>query len=144
MKLTNVMIAALLTVTAVQAKSVKSKRGALEIRKAQTGADIECSVSFGEEMNVVKEDGVYVLVKSSGCQGWLDKSSVEYVAQVAGDQDMNLDNIDIVGWMDDPSAVFVLDNNVDDADGVNMDRNFNEMLTHTLDRERTEFSNGEN
>jgi hypothetical protein len=52
--------------------------------------------------------------------------------------------VDIVGWLDNPSAVFVLENDDIDFDGVNIDRDFKEYLQHTMDREQTEMRNGEN
>ena len=41
----------------------------------------------------------------------------------------------MVGWLDNPSAVFVLENDDIDFDGVNIDRDFKEYLQHTMDRE---------
>ena len=77
-------------------------------------------------------------------QGWVPKSKVEYVAQKAGDKSMKLEDVDIVGWLDNPSAVFVLENDDIDFDGVNIDRDFKEYLQHTMDRETMEMRNGEN
>jgi hypothetical protein len=57
---------------------------------------------------------------------------------------MKLEDVDIVGWLDNPSAVFVLENDDIDFDGVNIDRDFKEYLQHTMDRETMEMRNGEN
>ena len=83
-------------------------------------------------------------MKGSCGQGWVPKSKVEYVAQKAGDKSMKLEDVDIVGWLDNPSAVFVLENDDIDFDGVNIDRDFKEYLQHTMDRETMEMRNGEN
>jgi hypothetical protein len=72
------------------------------------------------------------------------KSKVEYVAALAGDKSMKLDGVDVVGWLDNPSAVFVLENDDMDFDGVNIDRDFKEYLQHTMDRETMEMHNNEN
>lgn len=137
-------ILVLLALVAVStAKSVKSKRGPLSIFKGEGSSDVVCEAPFSEELSVLKQSGTRVLVKGS-CQGWVEKSAIEYIAKAAGDKGMNLDEVDIVGWLDNPSAVFVLDDASEDVDGVNLDRNFSEYLTHTLDRERIEHRNGEN
>ena len=72
------------------------------------------------------------------------KSIVEYVAKAEGDKSMSLDEVDVIGWLDNPSAVFVLDADAAEFDGVNIDRNFKEYLQHTMDRETMEMQNNEN
>lgn len=50
-----------------------------------------------------------------------------------------IDNID---W--EQMVVILGQDDPDKADGVEIDRNFNELLTMTMDREKIEFRNGEN
>ena len=52
--------------------------------------------------------------------------------------------VDVIDWLDNPSAVFVLDADAAEFDGVNIDRNFKEYLQHTMDRETMEMQNNEN
>ena len=126
------------------AQQVKSKRGPINLTKSQGGGGVTCTAPFGEELNLLKREGDYSLVKAGCGQGWVLSSSLEKVAKLQGDKSMNIDDYDIVGWMDDPSAVFVLDDNTEDVDGVDLNRNFRELLSHTMDRERIEMRNGEN
>ena len=69
---------------------------------------------------------------------------MEYEAKDEGDNSMSLDGVDVVVWLDKPSQVFVLDADAAEFDGVNIDRNFKEYLTHTMDRETMEMQNNEN
>ena len=136
---------ALMVVAAVAApKSVKSKRGDIDLTKTKGGSDVVCTASFSDELRIVKDDGDAVLVKGACGQGWVAKSIVEYVAKAEGDKSMSLEGVDVVGWLDNPSAVFVLDADAAEFDGVNIDRNFKEYLTHTMDRETMEMQNNEN
>ncbi len=135
-----------LTAVAVLAApgKVKSKRGDVDLTKDKDGGSVVCSASFNDEMKILKDGDDAVLVKASCGQGWVAKSKVEYVAQVAGDKSLKLEGVDVVGWLDNPSAVFVLDQDAADFDGVNIDRDFKEYLQHTMDRETMEMHNNEN
>ena len=123
---------------------VKSKLGDIELTKEKGGGNVVCTAGFNDELTIVKDGDTDVLVKGSCGQGWVPKSKVEYVAALAGDKYMKLDGVDVVGWLDNPSAVFVLENDDMDFDGVNIDRDFKEYLQHTMDRETMEMHNNEN
>tara|TARA_B110000483_G_scaffold181_1_gene174 strand:- start:97 stop:528 length:432 start_codon:yes stop_codon:yes gene_type:complete len=141
-KILLILLAAAISIAS--ARSVTSKRGPVMITKSEGGGGDVCSVPFGEEMSIIKDNSGHVMV-SAGCgKGWIGKGAISYVAAKAGDKSMNIDDVDIVGWLDNPSAVFVLDNNTEDIDGIELDRNFNEYLNQTVDRERTEMGNQEN
>ena len=123
---------------------VKSKLGDVELTKEKGGGSVVCTAGFNDELTIVKDGDTDVLVKGSCGQGWVPKSKVEYGAALAGDKSMKLDGVDVVGWLDNPSAVFVLENDDMDFDGVNIDRDFKEYLQHTMDRETMEMHNNEN
>ena len=136
---------ALMVVAAMAApKSVKSKRGDIDLTKTKGGSDVVCTAGFSDELRIVKDEGEYVLVKGSCGGGWVGKGAGECVAKAEGDEAMSLEGVDVVGWLDNPSAVFVLDADAAEFDGVNIDRNFKEYLTHTMDRETMEMQNNEN
>lgn len=125
-------------------KKVKSKLGDIDLTKEKDGGAVVCTAGFNDELTIVKDGETEVLVKGSCGQGWVPKSKIEYVAQLAGDKSMKLEGVDVVGWLDNPSAVFVLENDDLDFDGVNIDRDFKEYLQHTMDREQMEMHNNEN
>jgi hypothetical protein len=127
-----------------QTNKVKSKRGDLNLTNAAGGSQVVCSASFNDEMTIIKQQDSYTLVKSSCGQGWVSNGDVERVQKGPGDKGMNLDAVDITGWMDNPSAVFVLDQDAASMTGINIDRNFNDYLKNTVDREQTEMRNQEN
>jgi len=122
---------------------VKSKRGDLNLVSAEGGSQVVCTASFNDELTILNDKGTYALVKGP-CQGWVNKADVERVVQGPGDKGFNIDAVDVVGWMDNPSAVFVLDQDAGSFEGINIDRNFNDYLKNTVDREQTEMRNQEN
>ena len=145
MKKLFVMALALMVAAAFAAPNkVKSKLGDVELTKEKGGGSVVCTAGFNDELTIVKDGDTDVLVKGSCGQGWVPKSKVEYVAALAGDKSMKLDGVDVVGWLDNPSAVFVLESDDMDFDGVNIDRDFKEYLQHTMDRETMEMHNNEN
>jgi hypothetical protein len=123
---------------------VKSKVGSVQLTKAEGGTDAACTADFNDELTIVKEDNGNALVKHGTCQGWVKFADVEYVAQAAGDKSMHLEGVDVVGWLDNPSAVFVLENDGADFGGVNINRDFREYLQNTEDREQVETKHQEN
>jgi uncharacterized membrane protein len=123
---------------------VKSKRGDIDLVSASGGSQVVCTATFSDEMTIVKSGDTHTLVKASCGQGWVSNGDVERVVQGPGDKGMSLDAVDVVGWMDNPSAVFVLDQDAGSFDGINIDRNFKDFLINTVDREQTEMRNQEN
>ena len=138
-----VMLAVLVS-TSFAARKVKSKLGDIDVTAQKGGGAVVCTAHFNDELTILKDGETEVLVKGPCGQGWVQKSKIEYVAQAAGDKSMKLDQVDVVGWLDNPSAVFVLENDDLDLDGVNIDRDFKEYLQHTMDREQMEMHNNEN
>ncbi|NLB63782.1 MAG: hypothetical protein GX801_06715 [Fibrobacter sp.] len=127
-------------------RTVKSKQGNIDITKSAGGDNIVCTANFSDELTLLKQDGDYALVRlqRDNCQGWVFYRDVEFVAKAAGDKSMSLDGVDVVGWLDNPAAVFVLENDAADMAGVDINRDFREYLQHTLDREKIEARNQEN
>ena len=136
---------AVMVVAAMAApKTVKSKRGDIDLTKTKGGSDVVCTAAFTDELRIVKDDGDAVRRKGACGEGGVGKSAVEYVAKAEGDKSLSLEGVDVVGWLDNPSAVFVLDADAAEFDGVNIDRDFKEYLQHTMDRETMEMQNNEN
>jgi hypothetical protein len=139
-----VLVLAVMVSFAAAQKKVKSKVGSVDITKQKGGGGVVCSADFNDEMTLLKLDGDQALVKGMCGQGWVEMGKVEYVAKAAGDKSMQLDGVEVVGWLDNPAAVFVLDNDAAEFEGINMDRDFREYLKHTVDRENIERQNAEN
>lgn len=135
---------ALLVTTSSAARLVKSKLGDIDVTSEKGGGKVVCTASFNDELSIVKEADTEVLVKGRCGQGWVAKSKVEYVAVGPGDKVYNMSEFNVQAWIDNPTGIFVLDDDVTDFEGVTIDRDFREYLTYTIDREQTEMHNGEN
>ena len=140
--ITAVMLAFMVT-SSFAARVVKSKIGDIEVTKAKDGGEVVCTAGFNDELTIIKEAETKALVKGKCGQGWVDKSKVEYVAK-AQDKTIILEEISLFDWPDNPTNVGVLVDHIEDLVTAQIDRDFKEYLTYTMDREQTEMRNGEN
>lgn len=143
LKLTTLILLAMLVNMSFASRMVKSKLGDLDIMAKRGGSEILCTMGFNSELALIKEVESDALVKGD-CTGWVAKSKIEYVAQAAGDKTFTIDNVDIIDWVDNKNLYNVFNDQIEDFEGVTIDRDFKEYLTYTIDREQTEMKNGEN
>lgn len=143
LKLTLFVALTLLVSMSFASRTVKSKWGDLDLMAEKGGSKILCTMGFNAELALIKEAETEALVKGD-CTGWVQKSKIEYVARAAGDRTFDMEEQEIGGFIDDPSMFSILEDNVEDFEGVTIDRDFREYLTYTMDREQTEMRNGEN
>ena len=142
-KIMAAVLLALMVTTSFAARTVKSKLGDIEVTNAKDGGKVVCTAEFNDELTIVKEAETKVLVKGRCGMGWVDKSKVEYVAK-AQDKVIIFDEIPLLDWHDNPMGTGILIDNIEDFDIAQIDRDFKEYLTYTMDREQTEIRNGEN
>ena len=140
--ITAVMLAFMVT-TSFATRIVKSKLGDIDVTNAKDGGEVVCTAEFNDELTIVKEAETKVLVKGRCGMGWVDKSKVEYVAK-AQDKVIIFDEIPLLDWHDNPMGTGILIDDIEDFDIAQIDRDFKEYLTYTMDREQTEIRNGEN
>ena len=146
MKNFKIMVAvmlALMVTTSFAARTVKSKLGDIDVTNAKDGGEVVCTAEFNDELTIVKEAETKVLIKGRCGMGWVDKSKVEYVAK-AQDKVIIFDEIPLLDWPDNPMGTGILIDDIEDFDIAQIDRDFKEYLTYTMDREQTEIRNGEN
>lgn len=142
-KIMAAVMLALMVTTSFAARTVKSKLGDIDVTNAKDGGEVVCTAEFNDELTIVKEAETKVLVKGRCGMGWVDKSKVEYVAK-AQDKVIIFDEIPLLDWHDNPMGTGILIDDIEDFDIAQIDRDFKEYLTYTMDREQTEIRNGEN
>jgi hypothetical protein len=126
------------------ARQVKSKLGDINVTSDKGGGKVVCTAGFNDALTIVREADTEVLVKGSCGQGWVEKSKIEYIAKAPGDKSMTFDAIGVLGWADNRELIDILSGHYNDDPEVEIDRDFREYLTYTMDREQTEMRNGEN
>ena len=126
------------------ARQVKSKLGDINVTADKGGGKVVCTAGVNDALTSVREADTEVLVKGSCGQGWVEKSKIEYIAKAPGDKSMTFDAVGVLGWADNRELIDILSGHYNDDPEVEIDRDFREYLTYTMDREQTEMRNGEN
>ena len=139
--ITAIMLAFMVTASFAAQDVVKSKLGDIELTK--DNGETVCTAGFNDELKILKNAETKVLVKGKCGQGWVEKFKVEYIAK-AKDNNIILGEYKLPGWTDLPTATGILYDDVNDVAETIINRNFEEYLTYTMDREQTEIRNGEN
>jgi len=143
LKFTLIIALVLMVTSSFASRMVKSKWGDLDLMASQNGDKVLCTMGFNAELALIREAETQALVKGD-CTGWVEKSKIEFVAQANADRTIGMGEVNVQAWIDNPTSVFVLENDDVDFDKVTIDRDFREYLTYTIDREQTEMRNGEN
>ena len=122
------------------------KSGGASVYKTEQGdeSDKVVDLGTGDEVTILKQGKARSMVKTSqSIKGWVDNSTVEKVKITSGGSH-NLKDVEVVGWLDNPSAVYILDNTNPDLNALPIDRNFNNEIVEKKDREEVERGFDEN
>lgn len=138
---------ATITFAAPKESSVtRIKSGGATIYKTEGGdeGDKIADIGTGEEVTLLKQSKGRSLIKTGGSiKGWVDNSTLEKV-KISGGGSHNLKDVEVVGWLDNPSAVYILDNSNPDLNALPLDRNFANEIVEKKDREEVERTYDEN
>ena len=122
------------------------KSGGAAVYKTEQGeeGDKLMDLGTGDEVQILKQGKGRSLIRTPGAvKGWVDNSTVEKVKITSGGAH-NLKDVEVVGWLDNPSAVYILDNTNPDLNALPIDRNFDKEIVEKKDREEVERGFDEN
>ncbi|HLP42029.1 MAG TPA: hypothetical protein VK465_11020 [Fibrobacteria bacterium] len=125
---------------------VRVKSGGAAVYKTEQGEESDklVDIGTGDEVTILKQGKGRSLIKTPGnVRGWVDNSTLEKV-KISSGGSHNLKDVEVVGWLDNPSAVYILDNTNPDLNALPIDRNFNNEIVEKKDREEVERSYDEN
>jgi hypothetical protein len=92
-------------------------------------------VGVEDRLQVLEQDRNHYKVKSpDGQVGWVEK---RLVATASGKQFM-FDDAEVIGYLDNPTPVYIIDADAKDATPIKLDRSFAEALRENVDRETVE------
>ena len=84
---------------------------------------------------MLKETRNSYQVEFSGKRGWVDKGSVVAVGK---SKTFVFDNADVIGYLDNPTPVYIIDADDPNANPITLDRSFKDALRENVDRETVE------
>ncbi len=84
---------------------------------------------------VLKEGRNSYQVEFEGDKGWVDKQNV---VSVGKSKTFVFDNADVIGYLDNPTPVYIIDADDPNANPITLDRSFKDALRENVDRETVE------
>jgi len=109
------------------------------------GGTEKTSLQKGDVLNIIKKGPSRSMVKTAaGIKGWVNNTDVEFVKGSGRGDVFNIDEQDITGWIDNPSALYILDNSGGGGEALPLSRSFHDEVFERKDREDIERSNDEN
>jgi hypothetical protein len=138
-------------ITSVMAKSKSESVDAIRVKqfgavlyKAELSepGDTAGTMPAGAEVQMLKQSKARSLIKLGNLKGWADNSVLERIK--GGSSTRTLKDIEVQGWLDNPAAVYILDNANPDANNLPLDRSFASDILEKKDREDVERTYDEN
>lgn len=77
----------------------------------------------------------YKVKTSTGVEGWIEK---RLVAATGKSKTFVFDNAEVIGYLDNPTPVYIIDTDDPNADPISLDRSFKEALRENVDKETIE------
>ena len=141
------LIVSLLASGALAAKQLISAGGEVPLYANQNRAVNEKAVytaSSTETFIEVKRAGGKVQLRTKdGQELWADAKAIkEFNASQGANMDLGAGKID--GYLDNPQAVYILQEDANAMAGLQLDRSFVDAIQGNMDREQTERRNSEN
>lgn len=73
---------------------------------------------------------------SDGTIGWVEKKDVSVLSGKS--KTFVFDNAEVVGYLDNPTPVYIIDTDDPNADPISLDRSFKDALRENIDKETVE------
>ena len=142
MRLSKVLIIlafAATTVLFAAEKFVTPKKDGIGIYKNQTREVYEepiVKVGTTDRLTVLKKKGrAYEVRTPDGQTGWIE---ARLVVATGKSKTFVFDNADVIGYLDNPTPVYIIDTDDPNADPINLDRSFKDALRENVDKETVE------
>lgn len=94
------------------------------------------TVNTSDMLGVVEDKGrSYKVQGPNGQVGWVEK---RLVVSVGKSKTFVFDNAEVIGYLDNPTPVYIIDTDDPNADPINLDRSFKDALKENVDKETVE------
>jgi len=119
-------------------KFVQPKKAGVGLYKNETRGVNEAAIEnleLDSRLKVESEGRNHYKVKApSGAVGWVEK----YLVAEATGKAFTFDDAEVLGYLDNPTPVYIIDVDSKDATPIQLDRSFAEALRQNVDRETIE------
>ena len=94
------------------------------------------TVGITERLEVTGSGRDHYKVKFNNQSAWVEKRLVQAVAR--GSKSYVFDDQEVIGYLDNPTPVYIIDSDDRERDPIKLDRSFAEALRENTDRETVE------
>ena len=133
-----ILLIAAFSLSSFAAKFVQPNKGGVGLYKNQTRGVNESAIEnldLQSRLKVIDEGKNHYKVKApSGAEGWVEK----YLVVEASGKAFTFDDAEVMGYLDNPTPVYIIDVDSKDATPIQLDRSFAEALRQNVDRETVE------
>jgi len=93
-------------------------------------------VGTSDRLEVVSKSGrAYQVRTPDGQTGWVEDRLVQSAGK---SKTFVFDNADVIGYLDNPTPVYIIDTDDPNADPINLNRSFKDALRENVDKETVE------
>jgi hypothetical protein len=94
------------------------------------------TVTPNDRLTIIETKNRHFKVKTgTGVEGWVEK---RLVAATGKSKTFVFDNAEVIGYLDNPTPVYIIDTDDPNADPINLDRSFKDALRENVDKETIE------
>ncbi len=135
---------ALFSLPAWSKQMLQAKNDNTYMYKTKAGQKKFAVLSKGEHMYLLQKGDNFTKVKADGdVVGWVLNSNLEYIPPESANS-YKFQEMVVHGWLDNPTALYILDHENIDAEAFLLTRDFQYEIFEFIDRETIERANDEN
>lgn len=140
------LAAALVIISAIPSLAAKviSTGGEFDLYSSPKKGEVVAKGGASEVfVEVKRSSGMIQIRNASGKEYWAEANKVSAYSEKSG-QSMDLGSGKIDGYLDNPQAVYILQEDNNGLGGISLERGFVDAIQGNMDRETVEYRNGEN
>lgn len=135
-----VLLVSTITFFASAQKIAQPSKEGVKVYKSDTRQLYEepiLTVGTSDRLQVLdsKRD-MHKIKTSDGTIGWVEKKEVSVLSGKS--KTFVFDNAEVVGYLDNPTPVYIIDTDDPNADPISLDRSFKDALRENIDKETVE------
>jgi hypothetical protein len=114
----------------------KDGTGVYKNRTREVYEEPVLTVGTTDRLAVISKRGNFYEVRTpDGQTGWIED---RLVVATGKSKTFVFDNADVIGYLDNPTPVYIIDTDDPNADPINLDRSFKDALRENVDKETVE------
>ncbi len=132
-----IIACAVMAIGADKERWVTAKNGEVGVYASEIRQTYEkpiFSVSSTARMKVLSEGRDMLKVTANGQEGWIEKGKVATASSKAG-KTFTFEDADVVGYLDNPTPVYIIDAENQEKDPIKLERSFADALKDNTDQE---------